>query len=171
MPRVGVGTSPNYAIKSSAYPRDIHKQLCRAKTMGTMYRLIQITTTRADFTTSSWQNQTIKRRMSSPDQDLRYFFFYNASSSLISIFSSEDGLPTSCLSTTSGQNPPGSITVTEVTIWRNYARFHDSRVHRGGDVGRELFSLQSECVANSTSPVSISWTSKHHFDGITLQRR
>ena len=71
--QAGVGISRNYAIRLSVYFRqNIHKQLCGATRMVTMYRLIQKMTTRAGSTTSSLQKQTIKKRILLPDQDSRY---------------------------------------------------------------------------------------------------
>jgi hypothetical protein len=70
-----VGTSPNFAIRSSAYSRrNTHKPLCGVTRITMTFPLIRITTTRADFTISLLQKQMIKRRMLSLDQDSRYIF-------------------------------------------------------------------------------------------------
>ena len=79
--QIGVGISRNYAIRSFVYCRqNIHKQLCGVTRMVTMYRLIQITTTRAGSTTLWLQKQTIKKRILLSDQDSRCFFFVEHSS-------------------------------------------------------------------------------------------
>jgi hypothetical protein len=62
--QTGVGISRNYAIRLSACCRqNIHNQLCGATRIVTTNRLIQITTTRAGFTTLSLPKLTTKRRM------------------------------------------------------------------------------------------------------------
>ena len=71
-----VGTSPNYAIKSSAYSRqNIYKQSGGTTRVVTTKRPTQIAMTRMGFTISSLQKQSIKKITLLPDQDLRYIYF------------------------------------------------------------------------------------------------
>ena len=68
-----IGTSPNYVIRSSVYSRqNIQKQLCGATRTAMTHRMIQITTTRTGFMTSSLRRRMIKRRTWSRDLDSRY---------------------------------------------------------------------------------------------------
>jgi hypothetical protein len=106
-----------------------------------------------------------------PGFTVQFFMKWSFTPLTLNLIPSKDRLSAFCLSTITAlgsRRPQGPIS--EANIWRDYARFHDSRVQTAGDVGRELCSRRPECLTYPPSSVSIYYDSKHRLDEIAFQR-